>query len=120
MRFAWYLATAPKDAPQPYRPTNLPAGIEQQELEGHMNHCFDYIRQSIQCCADPTLEPFVDEDGMVPLPHGSSGYGVVHQCRNYHGLAEWIEENRLTEFDPPAHAERRKPWPLNMTLAEQQ
>lgn len=52
------------------------------------------------------------------MAHGSSGYGTVHQCRNFNGLATWIEDNRLTDFDPPDDGPRRKSEPLDFSLIE--
>ena len=64
------------------------------------------------------LAPFLDDDGISPLAHGSSGYGTVHQCRDYGGLAAWIEHNRLTAFEPVGNTTRREFEPLDMSLVE--
>ena len=47
----------------------------------HIEHCFDYLRQNIQCNSDMTIEwadPKPDELGNL---YHINGYGVQHQCR---------------------------------------
>ncbi|PSN59926.1 hypothetical protein BS50DRAFT_507614, partial [Corynespora cassiicola Philippines] len=59
----------------------------------HVNHCFDYLRQTALCHADATLEPFLEEDGLTIKKGGSSGWGVVHQCRDWAALARWVDQH---------------------------
>ncbi|QUC21790.1 uncharacterized protein UV8b_06026 [Ustilaginoidea virens] len=57
----------------------------------HLTHCFDYLRQTIMCFGDTTLE-------WLPAPPndiGSTGWGFEHTCRDYGAIAEWAEQNRL-------------------------
>jgi hypothetical protein len=43
----------------------------------HANHCFDYLRQSLQCAADTSLE--------WPKPGTQivNGWGMPHLCRSW-------------------------------------
>lgn len=52
----------------------------------HVGHCFDYLRQSLQCCADSSLEP--NKEKVV----GNPDWGFKRQCRNFPGLKSWAEE----------------------------
>ncbi|KAF2658525.1 hypothetical protein K491DRAFT_592800 [Lophiostoma macrostomum CBS 122681] len=56
----------------------------------HMRHCFDYIRQSLMCAADSTLEP-VD-----PVLGGVTGWNVTRRCRSYTDLKKWAEKHRAS------------------------
>ena len=54
----------------------------------HVGHCFEYLKQSIVCDADSTLEP--------PEDPGQSfeGWDFQRQCRDYDQLKEWSAEWR--------------------------
>jgi hypothetical protein len=61
----------------------------------HTEHCFHYIRQSILCHADSTLEPrsrrSFDVEGNEIFP----GDGIVHTCRDFQSIYEWsMEESK--------------------------
>lgn len=58
--------------------------------ERHVRHCFDYLRQSLMCAADGTLEPVDFSLG------GVTGWGVKRQCRDYEALKLWAEERRAS------------------------
>ncbi|KZO93318.1 hypothetical protein CALVIDRAFT_502994, partial [Calocera viscosa TUFC12733] len=58
----------------------------------HTAHCFHYLRQGILCAADTTLEP--GGTGMI-VEGGdkvATGVGVVHTCRDWRGVHDWMEE----------------------------
>lgn len=59
------------------------------ELAHHSAHCFDYLRQSIMCSADTTLEG-VSEAG--------PGWGGKHQCTDYEKLLEWANERTAVKW----------------------
>ena len=59
-----------------------------------MKHCFDYLRQSLTCNADTTLE-YLREGGAGNNP-GVDGWGSVHQCRDYDAVIAWAESHRVT------------------------
>lgn len=46
----------------------------------HLDHCFDYLRQSIQCAGDMTLEwPRTEASGARFVVEG---WGIPHECKN--------------------------------------
>jgi Mycotoxin biosynthesis protein UstYa len=53
----------------------------------HIFHCFDYLRQTIICNADTTVEG----QSLVEPKH-IDGYGPLHQCRN------WVSSLRLDGY----------------------
>ncbi|KAL6797258.1 hypothetical protein GGI42DRAFT_330393 [Trichoderma sp. SZMC 28013] len=67
------------------------------DANGHVQHCFRYLRQSITCCGDTTLE------GKIPNSNidGTDGTGAVHVCKDYEAIREWAEENRLDDRKHP-------------------
>lgn len=61
----------------------------------HMGHCFDYIRQGIQCAGDLTLEP---ADMSEPGHSKINGWGAKHRiCRDWRVAEEWLRENGVPE-----------------------
>lgn len=59
---------------------------------GHEYHCIDYIRQSIMCSGDTTLDfAELHDDG---TRRGFSGAGSTHQCRDWDSIVDWAVENR--------------------------
>lgn len=60
--------------------------------EEHIYHCFDYIRQSIMCCGDTTLEKARTVGG--ELARGVDGWGVGHECRDYDAIYRYAAEHR--------------------------
>ncbi|PYI28109.1 hypothetical protein BP00DRAFT_481885, partial [Aspergillus indologenus CBS 114.80] len=59
----------------------------------HVDHCFDYLRQSIQCCGDTALEG----QGEMKAP-GTDGSGGIHICKDYEMIRAWAEQRRITEL----------------------
>ncbi|OJJ69563.1 hypothetical protein ASPBRDRAFT_281550 [Aspergillus brasiliensis CBS 101740] len=59
----------------------------------HVDHCFDYLRQSIQCCSDTALEG----QGEMKAP-GTDGSGGVHICKDYESIRVWAEQGRITDL----------------------
>lgn len=60
----------------------------------HMNHCFDYLRQSIACSGDMTMEwPRTEADGRR---FAVDGWGIPHECKNWGNIMEYMNE---THFD---------------------
>ena len=56
-----------------------------KQLEGkggeHVGHCFDYLRQSIICSGDMSLEwPKVEPDGRR---FEVDGWGIPHECKSW-------------------------------------
>ena len=54
--------------------------------DDHIAHCFDYLRQGIMCSADVTLE------SNTTL---GTGWGSVHQCKNYTEIFDWANDNSV-------------------------
>lgn len=59
----------------------------------HMRHCFDYLRQSLMCAADSSLEPV---DSMLG---GVTGWGNERFCRDYAALVTWAEHRRVSNME---------------------
>jgi len=57
----------------------------------HTAHCFEYLRQSLMCSADSTVEPAGRRVG------GFLGWGFPRPCRDYGELKEWAERWRAFE-----------------------
>ncbi|VBB79394.1 Putative protein of unknown function [Podospora comata] len=61
----------------------------------HINHCFGYLRQSLMCCGDTALE------GQNPETEGqkveTDGMGVVHMCKDFQVVVEWVEGRRVSD-----------------------
>jgi len=56
----------------------------------HIRHCFDYLRQSLMCASDTTLEPVDTNLG------GVTGWDVSRSCRNYEQLKDWAKAHRAS------------------------
>lgn len=57
---------------------------EKRARHSHIVHCFDYLRQAIECAADMTIE-WAD----LSDPHDPkiNGWGITHQqCRDHVGF----------------------------------
>lgn len=57
----------------------------------HVEHCFDYVQQSIMCSGDTTLEGLDPEvqPGTSPI----QGSGALHQCKSWEGIKNWMHAN---------------------------
>lgn len=54
----------------------------------HTSHCFEYLRQSLVCSADSSLEPAGSRvDGFL-------GWGFPRQCRSFDEIKKWSEKSR--------------------------
>ncbi|KAL8919490.1 MAG: hypothetical protein Q9208_006775 [Pyrenodesmia sp. 3 TL-2023] len=51
----------------------------------HVRHCIDYLRQSLMCHGDTTIE--VKRAGVS----GVRGSGTEHQCQDWERLRKWVE-----------------------------
>lgn len=53
----------------------------------HIAHCFDYLRQALQCAGDLSLESPIEmnEDGLVV------GWNNPHECRNWDAMWNYVE-----------------------------
>jgi len=62
----------------------------------HMDHCFNYLRQSIECFSDSTVEwaKIDEQDGRR---QGIQGWGIPHyECRDRDALEAFaLEHNNM-------------------------
>ncbi|KAI9172797.1 Oxidase ustYa [Paramyrothecium foliicola] len=58
----------------------------------HMRHCFDYLRQTLMCAGDVTLEPVDPELG------GVTGWDNLRVCRDYDQIKQWAEMHRVSDL----------------------
>ncbi|TLS26681.1 hypothetical protein PpBr36_04257 [Pyricularia pennisetigena] len=54
----------------------------------HLNHCWDYVRQTIMCNPDLTIEWRGAEEG--------TGWGYERQCKKWEPIYDWLEKHRIT------------------------
>ncbi|KAF2004765.1 hypothetical protein P154DRAFT_616893 [Amniculicola lignicola CBS 123094] len=59
----------------------------------HWAYCFDYLRQSLMCTADLTLENLIKREGS--LSEEVDGWGTKHMCRDWEKVFEWAEGHRV-------------------------
>lgn len=66
--------------------------MEKQVKLVHTGHCLDYLRQSIECTADMTVEwKRTEEDGSRVQV---DGMGIPHVCRRKESVEGWMREQR--------------------------
>ncbi|PYI33815.1 hypothetical protein BP00DRAFT_485087 [Aspergillus indologenus CBS 114.80] len=63
---------------------------------GHVNHCFQYLRESLLCCGDTALEG----QGQRAQP-GTDGTGAVHECKDFDAIMAWADERRIMDGKHP-------------------
>lgn len=63
-----------------------------EQMQGHLPHCFEYLRQTIMCCGDTALEgqQTTFPEGFI----GSDGWDAKHVCKDYDAIYRHLEENR--------------------------
>lgn len=59
----------------------------------HRAHCVEYLRQSILCNADTTLE------GEVGAWATSTGWGQTHSCVDFDALKAWSDERAIWDLE---------------------
>ncbi|KAK0281265.1 hypothetical protein LTR91_011583 [Friedmanniomyces endolithicus] len=65
--------------------------------EGHVWHCFDYIRQALMCAGDMTVEwPRTEEDGRR---FAVDGWGVTHECKDWDAIMTFMKERTVANVD---------------------
>lgn len=65
------------------------------QMEGHLPHCFEYLRQSIMCCGDTALEGqhTTFPDGIL----GSDGWDAKHVCKDYEAIKGFLKVHRADD-----------------------
>lgn len=58
----------------------------------HVQHCFEYIKASLTCCADTALE---GQKADIDRP-AADGFGSHHVCRNFDAVFDWAETHRAS------------------------
>ena len=79
-RFSWMFldAIANNDTLEQENIKNMFIKMDHSE---HMNHCFDYLRQTIQCGGDMAMEwPRTEPNG---LRIAVDGWGIPHECKDW-------------------------------------
>ncbi|THY84635.1 hypothetical protein D6C93_08472 [Aureobasidium pullulans] len=57
----------------------------------HVSHCFDYLRQTLQCAGDMALEwPRKEEDGSR---FAVDGWNIPHECRSWDHIVDYMKDN---------------------------
>ncbi|CAG9998311.1 unnamed protein product [Clonostachys byssicola] len=87
---AFYIMEEARDA-SPGPQAGVPDG-EGPDIFSHVRHCFDYLRQSLICAGDTTLEP-VD-----PKLGGVTGWGNLRVCRDFDEIKAWAEGHRMSNY----------------------
>ncbi|KAG9594525.1 hypothetical protein KCU77_g3788, partial [Aureobasidium melanogenum] len=55
----------------------------------HVSHCFDYLRQTLQCAGDMALEwPRKEKDGRR---FAVDGWGIPHECRSWEHIVDYMK-----------------------------
>ncbi|TCD66343.1 hypothetical protein EIP91_001447 [Steccherinum ochraceum] len=70
--------------------------LNDTEHAGHFEHCLKYLRQTLICHADVTLEAahwVVDDDGINVAV--TTGIGVTHACKDWDQLFTWVLDRPL-------------------------
>jgi len=76
-----------------YGDRRLDRPVLNDDMERHVTHCFDYLRQSAMCAGDSALEGLSETvDGMT------DGWGNTHVCKKNDELVKWVVDNRLSNY----------------------
>ena len=67
------------------------ASLPEEKLE-HRSHCVEYLRQSILCSADTSLE---GETGSLA---DAVGWGQTHSCVDFDALTKWSNERAIWDL----------------------
>ncbi|KAF3018842.1 hypothetical protein E8E14_006235 [Neopestalotiopsis sp. 37M] len=59
----------------------------------HIRHCFEYLKNSLTCCADTALEG-QKSDTDEPA---TDGFGAYHVCRDFDSVYDWAREHRISD-----------------------
>lgn len=61
----------------------------------HVDHCVDYLRQSIVCHGDVGLIPFAFSNSeYIPV------FNTTKECRAYDPLEKWVDEHQAGDATP--------------------
>lgn len=63
------------------------------DVERHVTHCYDYLRQSIYCAGDSAMEGKSRVKGLEM----TDGWGDVHVCKDQRALEKWVADHRFSD-----------------------
>ncbi|KAH7913520.1 hypothetical protein BJ138DRAFT_1081399 [Hygrophoropsis aurantiaca] len=68
----------------------------------HIQHCLRYLRQTILCHSDTTLEVDIPQRSPMDgkLVHTGNGVGSIHRCRDWTMLRQYMLDHPSLPFDP--------------------
>lgn len=74
---------------------DLHFGVKEHDhdMERHVTHCFDYLRQSMYCAGDSALEGKSRTIGLDM----TDGWGDVHVCKNRKMELDWVVKERFSD-----------------------
>ena len=72
----------------------MPNGQPLFDPHRHASHCVEYLRQSLMCSVDASIERKDDDTRTI------SGVGSLHVCRDFAGLIKWAEQEGEKTIDP--------------------
>jgi hypothetical protein len=58
----------------------------------HTRHCLNVLRQAVLCGSDITLDA-------INKPNGTNGLGMVHVCRDWRKVYDFVAKNQLIWHD---------------------
>jgi hypothetical protein len=77
-----------------YRPTHGEDPDQIQDpIPDHVEHCFDYLRQTLMCAGDMTIE-HSREPPLGEKRDTTDGWGVEHQCKDWNEMVGWTLKHK--------------------------
>jgi hypothetical protein len=76
-------------------PEKLQKSLKNDPTHEHYKHCFIYLRQSLLCLGDTTVEPAIVRDGVRIGEY--TAWGLGRECRDWNAIADFATEN---QYDP--------------------
>lgn len=78
------------------------------DLDEHLSHCLDYLRQSIICSADTTLEKTdFHRNSSGSLVSETDGVGVTHVCKDAGPIRSFVEQSYRAALEVDKSSEGR-------------
>ncbi|OGM50716.1 hypothetical protein ABOM_000490 [Aspergillus bombycis] len=78
---------------------NHSAHRHRDDHSDHTKHCIDYLRQSIMCASDATLEGSGVLGGDGNPVRAVDGWNSTHQCRDWDSLYDFASRHRMLDSD---------------------
>ncbi|KAF7197985.1 Oxidase ustYa [Pseudocercospora fuligena] len=75
-----------------YRMVHLLALVQHpDDVQTHIGHCVDHLRQALMCYADTNVMPYKwsDEGTLLPV------FGIQRQCRNFEAVKQWVKDHEV-------------------------